>query len=170
MKKSVLLAIFVIVIIAAPLNAQVNMSDAIELTRTVIETQRQAIIVANSDFTEEESQAFWPVYKEYRAGVDALIGRVFDVIQEYAEDWETMTDEKAQEMLNAYLAIEKEKLALKTECVRTLSEILPSKKVTRYIQIENKLDAVIQYDLAANIPLVSWQDDIAVDIAAPVAE
>jgi hypothetical protein len=32
--------------------------------------------------------------------------------------------------------------------------VIPGMKVARYIQIENKIRAIIKYELAANIPLV----------------
>ena len=34
------------------------------------------------------------------------------------------------------------------------TKVLPGKKVARFYQIENKMDAVIRYDLADEIPVV----------------
>ena len=37
--------------------------------------------------------------------------------------------------------------------VPKLRKVLPAKKVARYLQIENKIRAVVKYDLAAVVPL-----------------
>jgi hypothetical protein len=33
-------------------------------------------------------------------------------------------------------------------------KVMPAKKVARYYQIENKLEAIIKYELAKEVPLV----------------
>jgi hypothetical protein len=35
-----------------------------------------------------------------------------------------------------------------------LEKVLPGAKVVRYLQVENKIRAVVEYELADNIPLV----------------
>jgi hypothetical protein len=44
---------------------------------------------------------------------------------------------------------------LKESYVPKLSKVLPAKKVSWYIQIENKIRALIRYELAGGIPLVN---------------
>ncbi len=66
----------------------------------------------------------------------------------------TMTDEKAKKLTDEYLSIEQAEVKLKSSYVPKLSKILPATKVARYLQIENKIRAVIKYDLAASVPLV----------------
>jgi hypothetical protein len=57
-------------------------------------------------------------------------------------------------MVNVYLAIEREQLKQKELYFRALSKTLPAKKVARYLQLENKINAMVRFELAANIPLV----------------
>ena len=54
----------------------------------------------------------------------------------------------------ALSALEKAEADLKAQWVPRFREILPAKKVARFFQLENKMDAVIEYDLATSIPLV----------------
>jgi hypothetical protein len=44
-------------------------------------------------------------------------------------------------------------VALKRAYLPRLGKVLPAKKVARYIQIENKIRAVLKYDLAQQSPL-----------------
>ncbi len=51
------------------------------------------------------------------------------------------------------LAIEQAEVSMKQSYIPKLSAALPATKVARYLQIENKIRAVIKYELAAEIPL-----------------
>jgi hypothetical protein len=52
-----------------------------------------------------------------------------------------------------YRAQEKADAGLKATYVPRLSKVLPQKKVMRYLQVENKIRAIVKYDLAAQVPL-----------------
>ena len=52
------------------------------------------------------------------------------------------------------MSIEQAEAQLKKAYVPKLSKVLPAKKVARYMQIENKLRAIVKYDLASAVPLV----------------
>jgi len=57
-------------------------------------------------------------------------------------------------ILDEYLAIESERLALRKAYLPKFRQALPDKKVVRFYQLENKIQAAVNYELAANIPLV----------------
>ncbi len=65
-----------------------------------------------------------------------------------------MTDEAAKKLIADFVAIEKGEAAVKEFFVPKLSQVLPPKKVARYLQIENKIRAALKYELAGEIPLV----------------
>ncbi len=65
-----------------------------------------------------------------------------------------MTDDKAKKLIDESLSIEQDELKLRSSYVGRLSKVLPATKVARYLQIENKIRAVIRYDLASAVPLV----------------
>ena len=151
-KKSFVLLGCLIAIFAAPLFAQNY--DEIELTRSVIQTERKAIIAQSMAFSKEESEVFWPVYKKYQAGMSKIGDRMVKLIINYAKNYENLSDKMAEELLDDFLKIEKEKLNLKSKYVKEFRKILSPQKVTRFFQVENKLDAIISFDLAQEFPLV----------------
>ena len=104
--------------------------------------------------TAPESEAFWPRYNDYQQALRKVNDRKVKLIQGYARDYPALTDEKAEEMLNEFLDIETEEVKLKKSYVKKFRKVLPAKKVTRYFQVENKLDAIINFELADSIPLV----------------
>ena len=122
------------------------------MTRAVIQTERQAIVAEGLDLTKEEADAFWPLFRQYHAEIDVVGDREVQLILDYAEHFQAMTDERAATLLDEYLAIQKTILKVQTKYVKRFRKIMPAKKVTRYFQLENKLDAMIDAEMAAQIP------------------
>lgn len=52
------------------------------------------------------------------------------------------------------LAIQEAEVALNRSYAGKLATVLPAAKVARYIQIENKIRALVRFELADQIPLV----------------
>jgi len=140
-------------LIAAPTFAQ-TVNDELEAARSQIHADRKAIVAQLMTMTETESAAFWPIYNTYREDVRKTDDKLVALIKDYASQESTLTDVQAQKMLDQYNSLRAEKVGLQKSYVKKFGKALPAKKLIRYYQIENKMDAIIQYDMAANIPLV----------------
>ena len=127
---------------------------AMTMTRAQIQAERQSIVAVNLPLTDAQAQAFWPLYREYTNAV-ALVGdRMAALILDYAEHYEAMTDEKAGAMLTEWLKIQQDEVKVKADWAPKFGKILPAKLVTRFYQIENKLDTLVMLDLVDGIPLM----------------
>jgi hypothetical protein len=113
------------------------------------------MVATNIELTESEAKGFWPVYEEYQKDLTAINQRIGKLIESYAADYRanSLTDDKAKKLVDELVAIEQAEAGLKTTYVPKLSKVLPLKKVARYLQIENKVRALVKYELAASIPL-----------------
>jgi hypothetical protein len=147
-------SIFLVVVFLTSFSAFAQIQDEIELTRSIIQTQRQAIVANAMQLTDEQSKAFWPLYREYRAELGKLGDRWVNMITEYAANYENLTDEKADWIISEHFAIEKAKLKIDEKYLKKFQGVLPTKLVARFYQVENKLDAVVDYDIAQQVPLV----------------
>ena len=78
---------------------QVSDTTDVELTRSVIQAEKKMIVAANVDLTEEESQGFWPIYNDYQNEMQKLNDRLLALIEDFAANYETMTDAKAKSLL-----------------------------------------------------------------------
>jgi len=130
--------------------------DDMQILRDKVKADKKLLVASNMQLTESEAKAFWPVYEQYQQDLTAINQRIAKLIQDYAADYRgnTLTDEKAMKLINESVAIEKAEAGLKESYVPKLSKVLPAKKVGRYIQIENKIRALVKYELAGGIPLV----------------
>jgi len=130
--------------------------EEIELTRAAIKVQKKQIVAKNMQLTSVEKDKFWAVYRDYQNKIDSVNDRRTKLITDYADNLKngSLTDEIALGMLNEFLSYERMRLITKQSFVDKFKEVLPSRKVARFFQIENKMDAIINFDLARQIPLV----------------
>jgi hypothetical protein len=153
MKSLVVVFMMALMLFAAPaVRAQVQ--SEIALTRAEIQTERQAIVAENLPLTEDQAKAFWPVYRAYREEMGKLGDRTVALIEDYAKNYETMTDVKAMALIKEMFEIQKKEIAVKTAWTPKFEKVLPGKAVARFFQIENKLDLIVRVEVAAEIPLV----------------
>jgi len=143
---------------ALPAAAQVSDADYLQQLRTDIQADRQALVAASLGLTEEEGAAFWPVYRDYRNDMSKVGDRMQKLIQDYAEVWDNATEEQAKTMVNEMLAIRHDELKVRKSHLSKFRKVLPEVKVARFLQIENKIDAIINLGLADSIPLVEAAD------------
>jgi len=136
--------------------AQDKPADNMQIMREKVKADKKLMVAANMQLTESEAKGFWPVYEEYQKDLAAINQRTIKLIESYAADYRTNTlsDEKAKKLVDELVAIEQAEAGLKASYVPKLSKVLPMKKVARYLQVENKVRAMVKYELAGNIPLV----------------
>jgi hypothetical protein len=134
-------------------DSQTQALEDIQLTRALIQAERQAIVTKAMDLTSEEMQGFWALYREYRLEAVKVGDRIVTLIVSYAENYDSLTDAVADKLVNEFVSIEKERALLKAKYLPKFKKVLPAKKVARFYQIENKLDIAILAEMAENIPL-----------------
>ena len=147
-----------VVIAAFPVSGltQDKPSDNMQILREKIKADKKLVVAANLELTESEAKGFWPVYEQYQKDLATINQRIVKLIESYAADYrtKTLTDEKAKKLTDEMVAIEQAEAGLKTSFVPKLRKVLPERKVARYLQIENKIRAIVKYELAGAVPLV----------------
>jgi len=160
MKARIRIYPFFIVLVAmltvfiVPSMAQEKPADNMQLVREKIKTDKKLFIAQNMNLTESEAKVFWPVYEDYQKELGKLLDKTAKLIDNYAANYQTMTEEAAKGLIDGYLAIETERVTFMKSFLPKFRKVLPEKKVARYYQLENKINAVVKYELAKLIPLV----------------
>ena len=119
-----------------------------------IRANRKALVAVNLDLSPEEANEFWPLYDRYQKEISATGDRVVAIVDEYTATFRDLSNEKALQLMESYLAAEAERLQVRRTYLGEFAKILPGRTLARFYQIENKMDAVVRYDLAATIPVV----------------
>lgn len=134
--------------------AQDKPADQMEILREKARADKKLVVATTLALTEGEAKAFWPVYNAYQSDMITQYDKLLSLIDRFAIAYDTMTDQAATQLLNEYLALEANHVALLKAYVPRFQRVLPALKVARLYQIENKIRALVNYDLAQHIPLV----------------
>ncbi len=154
-RVTMILAILALVMaMAVPAMAQDKQADTMKLVLEKIRADKKLFVAENMQLTEGEAKAFWPIYDRYQDELFLLRTRTIKLIGDYADAYEKMTDDTAKKLLDEYMSIESMGPKLRQAYLPKFRKVLPPVKVVRYYQIENKIQAVLMYELGRNIPLM----------------
>ena len=136
--------------------AQEQPADNMQLLREKLQADKKLVVATNMALTESEAQGFWPLYDQYQNDLQKINQRIANLLESYAADFQSksLTDAKAKQLIAEAVAIEQAEAQLKSTYAPQLSKVLPVRKVARYLQIENKIRAIVKYDMASGVPLV----------------
>lgn len=126
----------------------------LEILLHTMRANRKALVAVNLGLSDDEAARFWPLYERYQKEISAIGDRLATVIQDYSAHFRDLSNDKATQLVEDYLAVEADRVRVRRAYVDEFARILPGRKVARFYQIENKIDAVLRYDLAATIPVV----------------
>jgi hypothetical protein len=119
-----------------------------------IRANRKALVAASLELGPEEAGRFWPLYDRYQNEIQAIGEREAAIVEDYTGSFRDLSNEKALKLMEDYLAAEADRLQVRRTYLGEFAKIVPGRTVARLYQIENKMDAVLRYDLAATIPVV----------------
>lgn len=136
--------------------AQAPSTANMEILRQKITADKKLVVAENLQLTDAEAATFWPLYEGYQKDLQQVNQRLTAVVQAYADAYNKgpVGNDVAKKLLDEAIAVDEAEAKLKVSYVPKVLGALPATKAARYIQIENKIRAVIRYELAAGIPLV----------------
>jgi len=160
-RASLILAGFTLLLGATSADAQTSGDAAmnqkqVQAAKELVDTERNMQLIINLEFTEEQNAKFWPLYEEYRQKIRSVRERKLALIQSYADRYwaGTVDDDFAEMAINDALKIQLETVKIRQKYWKKFRRILPATKAARFYQLENKMDAEVDYVLAGGVPLI----------------
>ncbi len=150
--KKLLFALMMAMFIAPAWSQSVD--DIIEVERAVLKTEKKAAVAANMVFTDAEAAVFWPLYEEFSSEEYKLQTERIKIIKEYAESYSKLDDVKADELMTRNIKLKQAVAKLEMKYYKKFKKVISPSKATRFFQIDNKINALINAELALEIPLV----------------
>jgi hypothetical protein len=145
----------------APLLASSQDSAAdtnMEILMEKVKADKKLLVASNMELTDAESKQFWPLYDSYQKDLQQINERLRNTIAEYAQAYNQgkgqISNDTAKKLLADTLAIQESEVKLKRTYADKVGKVLSATKTARYIQIENKVRALVNFELARQIPLV----------------
>lgn len=129
-----------------------------DLKKNIVLDQRKLVVMENLPLSDEESEKFWPAFRDYQENLYNIERKNVELIYYYLDKYKenSLTDEEASSIVKAYFTLvdNRQKLIKDFSFVLELEKILPVKKIFRYLQIQQNIDALEQYEITKKIPLL----------------
>ena len=132
----------------------VNLRAYVELLRADVRAQKVAFITELMEFTDAEDKAFWPIYRAYDVELSTINDERVTGIEEYARNYDKVSDALADKLATKALELESRRTALKEKYYTRLKTALSAKTAARFLQVENQLLLIIDLQIAASLPIV----------------
>lgn len=146
-----LMTIAFLFVLAAPVAAQ---EQYLELLRQDVRTEKVAILTEAMNFTDAEGEAFWPIYREYDLENSKLYDGLIVLIKDYAANYESMTEEKAKELVKTSFKFQDDELKLRKKYHGKFEKALSPIRATQVSQIENRISLLIRLQISAQLPIM----------------
>jgi phage terminase large subunit-like protein len=131
------------------------LTDAdIQLLRSDVQADKNQIITHTMQFTDPESTAFWPVYRDYARDQQLIADERVQLIKDYAQHYDAIDDAKAKNMIQRLLNIDTKIVNLRQEYWPKFEKALGAKRAAKFFQVDNRLSLLVNLQLASEIPLV----------------
>jgi Spy/CpxP family protein refolding chaperone len=146
---------------AAPTTFAADSVGAAELARTqaniaALQADKRQVMLDTLGLSPEQLGKFTPIYDEYQAEMKKLMTEASNLNNRlFVADYGGMTDDESKAIRKAAFKLRKDRLDLLEKYADKLDRHLPSTKVFQFVQIENKMQALLDVALAASIPIVT---------------
>lgn len=132
----------------------IDFANVMQMERAQLQADRKMIVAQAMRLTSVQGEKFWALYDKYAGERRKNGDRMQKVILEYAKYYPEIPNSVATKLMDDWLATQTQDIKLKKKYVRKFRAILTPQQLARYFQTENKLDAIVNFGLAAEIPLV----------------
>jgi hypothetical protein len=126
----------------------------IQLMRSDVQANKNTIIAHTMQFTDAESSAFWPLYRDYARDQQVIGDKRVQLIKDYAKSYDSIDDAKANDLMQRMINIENETSNLRKDYWPKFEKALGAKRAAKFYQVDNRLTLIINVQLASEIPLV----------------
>jgi len=126
----------------------------IQLLRSDVQSAKNDIIAHTMQFTDTESTAFWPLYRDYARDQQAIGDERVQLIKDYAANFDTMNNDKAKDSAERMMNIEKKTINLRESYWPKFMNVLGAKRAAKFYQVDYRLSLIINVQLASEIPII----------------
>ena len=155
MKKLFILFIF---FISANLFAQ-NVDDFIQLLKSNVQSDKITIITQVMNFTDAQSEKFWPIYNEFSNELSKLSDKRIANIKDFAANFDSLTDAKADQLIKNAFDFQEDRLSLNEKYYKKFADALTSTVAAKYMQLEYEIQLIIDLSVNSNLPLAKKPGD-----------
>jgi hypothetical protein len=130
-----------------------NATDDTQVLISQIQTDKRAVVLSTLQLTDAQVAEFTPLYDEFQAEMKQVMTRGSDVVNKFASNYGSMTDDAAKDIMKEFFKVRNERNQLIEDYAKKFQRKLPATKVLQWVQVENKLNTLLDVQAAAVIPI-----------------
>jgi hypothetical protein len=155
MRNAFVAAMLGVLCAATPVCAQDRAGDVTDLQalRQAVKNDKRAFVGSMLSLSDIEAKRFWPIYDTYQREIDNNGRRRVVALQELMFRDRPMSNLAAKQYASELLAVDEALRRARRAMRNRVMRALPAVKAARYMQLEEKIRAVQDYDVAATVPL-----------------
>ena len=135
-------------------DAEKNVQAYIDLLQGDVRQQKAEFMGSVMLFSAQDAAKFWPIYSDYDTQLAKLNDQRIEIIKEYAQSYNQMTDAKADELIQKSLAYQKQRSELLVQTYDKVKEALGAVTAARFAMVEHQLLLIIDLQIDSSLPVV----------------
>jgi hypothetical protein len=146
-------AALLLVLFALPFAGQAQHSE-MDMMRKLFSSEKRALTENFLKLNGTDANAFWEQYDAYEAERKDLADKRISLIEKYAEQYASLTNEQATDLVNTSFKLKLDRLNLRKKYFKKISKAVDAKTATSFLQLEEYIATAITFDLYDSIPFV----------------
>lgn len=130
-------------------------ADEFEMFRFSLQMDRQDFVKKGMGLNEEQEKKFLSVYYEYNVELKMLNEKRLAIIVDYANNFDHITNVKADELVKRMFEFRKQRSALLVKYYGKVSKATTKIIAARFLQVESVLQGASDVIIGSKIPLMS---------------
>jgi hypothetical protein len=118
-----------------------------------IRSDKRGLVSNAMQLTPDEAARFWPLYEKFQRELAAVNGRHTRAVLDYVAVDGKLSDANADRLARQVLQASLDEARMRQRQYTEVKKQIPASKAARYMQIENKIQAVLRFETAKAIPL-----------------
>ena len=132
-------------------------AQQIDLLRKDIRSQKKQLIAQNLHLTDQDATKFWPIYDRYTADLVKINDKKYSVIQQYANQFGKMSDDKAMSLMGQWTEVDIEAAKLRAKYLPIVAGAIGGTKAATFAQLDRRIAMMVELQLSSKLPLAQSQ-------------
>ena len=126
----------------------------LDLFRKDVRSLKKQIVALNMGLTDDDAVKFWPVYDKYTAELTTLYDRKYALLQSYAANYDTLTNDQAESYVTGRAEVEDAIMKLRLKYYPLFRQVLSGKSTALFFQMDWRLGLILEFQLASQTSLI----------------
>lgn len=137
-----------------------TLTDASNVARADLRTQKSVLMTEAMQLSEAQSELFWPIYREYDNEQEKLTDTRLTKIKFFAENYDSMTDDKANMLAKEMFRLEKERTKLREKYYKKMAKQLGNVVAARFVQVDRQINTLLDMEIMQMVPLIATPEEL----------